>query len=390
MASVGPAGGRSLVAHVVHRFAVGGLENGVVNLINQMSAARWTHAVIALTEVDASFASRIRRDDVQLVALHKPPGHGLSLYPRLYRWLKVSKPAIVHTRNIGTLEFQLLAWFAGVPGRVHSEHGRDIDDVEGRNQRHILIRRLYKGLVQRQITLSGELHDYLSSNVGVAPQRLSTICNGVDHQRFAPAAGPTPIPGCPFRSPEHWLVGMVGRMQAVKNPLLLVEAFISVLQRESALRERLRLVLVGDGPLRAACAERLAAAGVADFAWLPGERTDVPDVMRGLSCFVLPSKVEGISNTILEAMSSALPVLATDVGGNRDLMTPGVTGEIVPSDDTVALAEALATLASNPKRAVAMGRAGRDAVEKRFSLPVMIAAYEKVYEQVLAGHRQGV
>ena len=111
------------------------------------------------------------------------------------------------------------------------------------------------------------------------------------------------------------IVGTVGRMQQVKDQPMLVRAFVQALQWQPALRDRLRLVLVGDGPLKAQCEALLADAGMTALAWLPGERQDVADVMRGLDCFALPSLAEGISNTILEAMASGLPVVATDVGG---------------------------------------------------------------------------
>jgi len=373
----------ALVLHLVHRFTVGGLENGVVNLINRMSPQRWRHAVVALTEVDPGFARRIQRDDTTFVSLHKPPGQGLWLYPRLYRLLREMKPAVLHTRNLGTLEFQVPAWAAGVPGRVHGEHGRDSQDVHGTNRRHIAMRRLYRPFVQHQIALGSELTGYLRHKVGVPVGRLSQICNGVDHVRFAPAAQRPAIPGCPFTDPGLWLVGTVGRMQTVKAQPLLVQAFIQALQQTPAWSDRLRLVLVGDGPLRAECQALLQAAGMAELAWLPGERGDVPDVMAGLDCFALPSLVEGISNTILEAMSCGLPVLATEVGGNADLVERGVTGELVPAGDAAALAAGLARMAADPDRAAAMGAAGRRAVEDRFSLPAMVAAYEAVYERVL-------
>lgn len=169
----------------------------------------------------------------------------------------------------------------------------------------------------------------------------------------------------------------------MKAQPVLARAFVEVLRSQPQWRSRLRLVLVGDGPLRAECVAVLRDAGMSELAWLPGERSDVPDVMRGLDCFVLPSLVEGISNTILEAMASGLPVLATDVGGNRDLIDAGVSGEIVPPGDVQALADAIASLAADPARARAMGRAGRDAVEQRFSLPAMVSAYERVYDSVL-------
>ena len=382
-----PPDPRPLIAHVVHRFSVGGLENGIVNLINRMPAQRWRHLVVALTEVDPQFAARLRRDDVPCIALHKPPGQGLWLYPRLFRLFRQTRPALVHTRNLGTLEYQLPAWAAGVPARVHGEHGRDADDLQGTNRRHIWLRRAYRPFVQHQIALGSELAGYLRERVGVPASQLTPICNGVDDERFAPAAARRPIAGCPFTGPGLWLVGTVGRMQTVKAQPLLARAFVAVLERHPEWRPRLRLVMVGDGPLRAECEAVLGAAGVADLAWLPGERGDVPDVMRGLDCFVLPSLVEGISNTILEAMASGLPVLATDVGGNRDLVEPGVTGELVAAGDVGALAAALAAFAADPARSAEFGRAGRHAVESRFSLPAMVQSYERVYERLL-GHRQ--
>ena len=122
---------------------------------------------------------------------------------------------------------------------------------------------------------------------------------------------------------------------------------------------------------------------MADLAWLPGERTDIPEIMRGLDCFVLPSLAEGISNTILEAMASGLPVIATDVGGNADLVVTGVTGKIVPAADAEAMAHEIVRLANQPDAAQDMGRAGRDLVERKFSMNAMVAAYQGTYDKLL-------
>jgi glycosyltransferase involved in cell wall biosynthesis len=122
------------------------------------------------------------------------------------------------------------------------------------------------------------------------------------------------------------------------------------------------------------------------LAWLPGERNDVPDVMRGLDCFVLPSLAEGISNTILEAMASGLPVIATDVGGNSDLVEHGNSGLVVPPANCEMLAAAIGQLAADPERAAGMGRAGRSRAERRFSMVAMVAAYQDLYDRQLALH----
>ncbi|RVT53450.1 TIGR03088 family PEP-CTERM/XrtA system glycosyltransferase [Rubrivivax albus] len=373
-----------LVAHILHRFDTGGLENGVVNLINHLPSQAFRHVVIALTEV-TDFRHRLRRPDVDCIALHKPPGQGFKVYPQLWRLMRRLRPAIVHTRNLAALEMQPAAWAAGVPVRIHGEHGRDVEDLDGSSVRHQRIRRLYSPFVHRYVALSQDLAGYLSGRVGIAPGRIEQIYNGVNADRFHPRTADDALPeGWPFAG-DHFVVGTVGRMQTVKHQTLLARAFVRALALAPDLRPRLRLALVGDGPLRAACTQLLQETGAADLAWLPGERSDVPALMRRLNAFVLPSLGEGISNTILEAMASGLPVLATAVGGNPELVTEGVTGHIVPSDDVEALAAALVALARDPERAAEMGRAGRADVERRFSLQAMVGAYQQLYASTMPG-----
>ena len=377
---------RPLLVHLVYRFDTGGLENGVVNLINHLPAPAYRHAVVALTEVVPSFAQRIQRDDVAYYSLHKPAGHGAKLYPRLAQLFRQLRPAIVHTRNLAALECQVPAWWAGVPVRIHGEHGRDVDDLDGTRRRYQWMRRAYRPFVQQYVALSRDLAGYLHQQVGVPERRIAQIYNGVDIERFHPApGGRAALAGSPFNDPSLLVIGTVGRMQTVKAQTQLARAFIRTVELQPALRSRLRLVMVGDGPLRAEAQALLNAAGLAALAWLPGERADVPDVMRGLDCFVLPSLAEGISNTILEAMASGLPVLATDVGGNAELIVAAQTGELVPATDVAAMAAALLRLAADPVRATALGRAGRQRVVQHFSLPAMVGAYQALYDRLLAG-----
>lgn len=376
---------RPLVMHLVYRFDIGGLENGMVNLINRLPEGSFRHVVVALTEVVPDFARRIQRPDVEYLSLHKAPGHGIRLYLRLLQLFRHRRPAIVHTRNLAALEMQVPAWLARVPVRIHGEHGRDVSDLDGTSRRYQRLRRAYAPFVGRYVALSQDLAGYLRGPVGISAARIDQIYNGVDTARFAPTAdGPTPIAGCPFAEPAHWLVGTVGRMQTVKNQILLARAFARALAIEPALRDRARLVLVGDGPLRAQVQAMLCESGLADLAWLPGERDDVAHVMRGLNCFVLPSLAEGISNTILEAMATGLPVIATDVGGNAELVAHRRTGCIVPSSDEEAMAQALVRVYKDPQGSAAMAAAARAEVLRRFSLESMVAAYQDLYDRQLA------
>ncbi len=375
---------RPLVLHVVYRFDTGGLENGIVNLINRMSLGAYRHVVLALTEVDSGFSRRIQRDDVGFISLHKQAGHAVKLYPRMLKHLHELAPAVVHTRNLAALEMQVPAAWARVPARVHGEHGRDVNDLDGSSRRYQWLRRAYKPFVHHYVALSRDLASYLTQHVGVPTQRLTHIYNGVDVARFHPTPeGVRRLAGCPFDQSSHWLVGTVGRMQLVKNQTLLARAFIRALELQPALRTRARLVMAGDGPLRALSQALLQDAGLADLAWLPGERNDVPEVMRALDCFVLPSLAEGISNTILEALATALPVIATDVGGNADLVRDGRSGVVVAAADVDAMAHALVALANDPHRAKSMGREGRTDVLQRFSLQAMVDQYQTLYDNLL-------
>jgi sugar transferase (PEP-CTERM/EpsH1 system associated) len=373
-----------LILHVVYRFSTGGLENGVVNLINRLPADRWRHGVIALTEGSPEFRARVRRRDTLFMELRKPPGHALKLYPQLFRLFRELRPAVVHTRNLAALEATVPAALAGVPARVHGEHGRDIEDPDGLKRKYQWIRRIYSPFVTRYIALSAELSDYLHGRVGIAQRRIEQIYNGVDTDRFYPSGhGRAPIRGCPFQDPNLWLVGSVGRLVAMKDPANLARAFVHALKLHPDARQRMRLVVVGDGALRSQFEQFLRDAGVLHLAWFAGDRSDVADVMRGLDCFVLPSLVEGISNAILEAMASGLPVVATRVGGNAELIEVGMTGQIVPRADHAALATEIVGYFADPAMAREHGRDGRQRVERAFSLSRMVERYNRLYTELL-------
>lgn len=374
-----------LLMHVVYRFSVGGLENGVVNLINHMPETRFRHCVVALTECDPGFTHRVLVPGVEFISLHKPPGHGIKLYPRLYRLFRQYRPAIVHTRNLAALEAAVPAWAAGVRARVHGEHGWDVSDPGGTLRKNQRIRRAYSPFVKRYVALSGHIERYLVERVGVAAERVERICNGVDTVRFHPAPGGARIPlaGSPFGTGDVLVVGTVGRLQVVKDQLNLVRAFAIARRDGGEAAARLRLVIAGDGPLRPAIEDEIRQQGLADVVWMAGERKDVPDVMRSLDIFALPSRAEGISNTILEAMASGLPVVATDVGGNGELVETERTGLLVPAEEPVTMAGALMCYASNAALQNSHGLAGRLRAEQSFSLDGMVARYTELYERLL-------
>jgi sugar transferase (PEP-CTERM/EpsH1 system associated) len=345
--------------------------------------------VIALTECSPGFCERVQARDVAFISLHKPMGHGLKLYPALYRLFRDLRPSIVHTRNLAALEASVPAWLARVPVRVHGEHGWDVSDPDGTSMKFRLMRKLYRPFVTHYIALSEHLLSYLTSRIGVSPDRATRICNGVDVTRFFPAReGRALLEGSPFNACDVCVVGTVGRLQAIKDQINLVRGFALLLGRSPDIAERFRLAIAGDGGLRGEIEAEIARSGLANKIWLAGERRDVPEVMRSLDLFVLPSRAEGISNTILEAMASGLPVIATRVGGNAELVRDGVTGLLVPARDPAAIADALMKFAQDDNMVSTLGSAGRRRAEQEFSMEVMVQRYADLYGLLLDAARK--
>lgn len=357
---------RIKIAHVIYRFDYGGLENGLVNLINGLAPAEFEHAVIALTE-STEFRRRLP-ETVAVHELHKPPGKGIWYLFRLSKLLRQGGFDILHTRNLPCLESQLAGMLAGIPVRIHGEHGWDVHDLRGTNRRYRALRRLFRPLVRRYVVVSGHLEDYLAREIGISARRIQRICNGVDTARFTPAD----------RSPDRaeFVVGSVGRLEAVKDFPTLVRAFAILSRRVGP---RARLLIVGDGSQRDVLRRYILTEGITDGVVLTGARSDIPEVLKQIDVFVLTSLAEGISNTILEAMASGLPVIATAVGGNSELVVDGQTGFLVAPGDATAIADRLENYCANPALAARHGHAGRLRAVERFSIAAMINAYADLY-----------
>jgi sugar transferase (PEP-CTERM/EpsH1 system associated) len=324
----------------------------------------------------------LTRADVAVYELHKREGQDWHSFVALYRLLKKLQPSIVHTRNLAAIEYQIAAFCAGVPGRVHGEHGWDVFDPNGTNVKYQWVRRVLKRFIHRFIPLSRHLESYLLDKVHVTPRKIRRIINGVDTRIFYPRTGARQtLDGCPFAlTDDELVIGTIGRMHGVKDQITLVKAFILACQGAEADSRHLRLVIIGDGPLRAEAVALLEAAGVAGQAWLPGARDDVAEINRRLDVFVLPSQAEGISNTILEAMASGLPVLATAVGGNPELVVDGVTGRLTPANNAEVMAAHLLAYSHDAQMRHEQGRQGYQRVQEHFSLAAMVANYQAVYD----------
>jgi len=370
-----------LIAHIIFRLDFGGLENGLVNLINNMPDEKYRHAIICVSDY-TDFRKRIHKSNVEVYALHKKPGNDLGVYFRLWKLLRKLKPTIVHTRNLGTIEYSIPAMFAGVKYRIHGEHGRDMSDIDGTNKKYIFLRRFYNLFLHRFVALSKDLERWLLNSVGINSKKVAQLYNGVDLRRFNYKVDEPSLLDEYFKLRiDDLLIGTVGRLQAEKDQATLIKAF--ALAIDNLQKHNVKLLIIGDGPEKQALEDIAAKTGVSESVIFLGARDDIPNLLTALDIFVLPSRGEGISNTILEAMACGLPVIATKVGGNPELVDENVTGLLVPVNNSESMAEALLSYIKDTKQVKRHGLAGRKRVEALFSLDKMIENYTQVYDSLL-------
>lgn len=302
------------VLHVVNRLDLGGTESGILKVATGLGGDDFTHAVCTARGHSPEFA-RQRSFSGEIFDAAGPAPNFQFLVYRFARIIRQFRPHIVHSRNWGAIEAVFAAKFAGVPGIIHSEHGYELHILKGLPTHQRLLRRAAYAAANTVFAVTSDLRDYHARQAWVAPAKIDVIPNGVDSEHFAPRLELKSARRAELGLPQDsFLIGTVGRLVRIKGHALLLQAAKILANRGLDVS----VALAGDGPelesLRAT-ASALSLSGRIHFL---GASKKVADFLNALDVFVLPSVSEGMSNTVLEAMSSGLPVLATRVGGNPE------------------------------------------------------------------------
>ena len=366
------------VMHVVDSMVVGGLQNGLVNIINHLNADQFEHTVCAVRHL-GPMADRLPADRARTVCLGSSAGFVPSQARALARLIAEFKPHIVHSRNWGAIEAVIAGRWVGSCAVVHSEHGIEI---AAEPRRRKLFRRLAFEMADRVFTVSHHLKQRLLQATGFRAERIGVIYNGVETRRFYPCAALRDE----FRqklglAEDEFCIGTVGRLDPVKDLMTLFRA-----TEHLDSRRKWRLLIVGDGPESA----RLQEAACS-MPWLKGrvaftgDSQQVPDMMRAMDVYVLPSIFEGIANSLLEAMATGLPVVVSRTGGNPEVVADGESGYIFPVGDACDLGRRLRHLCEEPERRRQLGEKALRHVKDEFSLSAMTRCYMDLYTGVLQG-----
>ena len=366
------------VMHVLFSLRLGGTEAGVVKLVNGLDRSRVVSSIVGCKRGDG-LKDRLAAD-VAVFEFDRRDGNDPMIVARLLSLFRRERPDIVHTHSWGTLcEGLIAARLAGIRHVVHGEHGTM--DIRPRN---VVIQRWAWRRMDAVLSVSSRLADRMADQIGFARARIHVIRNGIDTGRFRPALRADARASLGIAEDEC-VIGTVGRLVPVKDQAGLIEALARLNERGV----RARALIAGDGPLRGELEALAAVRGVGQSVTFLGARSDVERVLAALDIFVLSSVSEGLSNTILEAMASGVPVVATRVGGAEESVEEGRTGMLVPASSPGDLADALAGLAHDHALRAQFGAAGRLKAEREFSLEAMTDAYTDFYTGLVTGRPHG-
>ncbi len=367
---------RLRVLQVVNSLGVGGTEYGVLKIMTHLNGAMFEQRICAMRGVDQALPELPALAGGVFVAGEKNGKWQFPLF-RLARIMRAFRPHIVHSRNWGAVEAIPAARLAGVPVAIHSEHGYELEMLSGLPARHRVLRRGLYALADAVFAVTRELRDFHARQAWVSPDKIRVLYNGVDTQRFSPRADVRrrlrKERGIPAGS---FLIGSVGRMVPIKDYGTLLRA------AEILIRGGLdvRVLLVGSGAELAGL-QRYAGGSteLAGRVWFTGAVHNVPELLNAMDAYVLPSICEGMSNTLLEAMASGLPVVATRVGGNPEVVEENRAGRLFSPRDADGLARCLLPLVRNKELRNGLGAAARRRAVERFSLERMLQEYQNLY-----------
>jgi len=366
------------IMHVVDHLGKGGLENGLVNLINGLDPDRFEHVVYAMRQLGPN-AARLP-GNVRVICMGKRDVDFPVQVRRLARDIRGVDPHVVHSRNWGTVEAVAAARWVRNCAVVHSEHGLETDAYAREPWRRIWFRRVAFELADRVLAVSYQLRDLHARRTGFAARRIGVIHNGVDERRFfADAAARARMRAELGIAENDFCIGCVGNLLPVKDHLTALEA----VARVAGVMRRWRLVIAGEGSER----PRLEAFINQHPEWkarvsLLGTTDRIPELLNAMDVYLLPSISEGISNSLLEAMSCELPVIATERGGNPEVVVDGKSGLLFPAGDTAKLAEQLLLLEGSPEMRAQLAKQAVSRVRQEFSIDSMVRNYARLYESL--------
>jgi glycosyltransferase involved in cell wall biosynthesis len=362
------------LAFVLHLMQVAGAEVLVAETIRRLGSE--IDPVVLCLDGVGKLGEKMRDEGVPVVSLDRRPGFDYSVVARLAKEVEKRRIEVVHAHQYTPFFYSALAKLR-TPDKIHlifTEHGRHYPDLVSLKRR--VINRLFLARLADEITgVCRFSMRALGENDGFAGRRIDIIENGVDADRYGPVEDRSAVCDRIGIKPTRRYISCIARFHKVKDHKTLIRAF-EVIARE---RNDVDLLLAGDGPLRGALEQQVEKCNLRQRVVFLGSREDVPDILRVSDILVLMSVSEAASLTLLEAMASALPVVATNVGGNPEIVRNEIDGILIKAGDAESAARAINRILSDSELARRLGRSGRKRVLASFSLERTVTRYYRRY-----------
>ncbi len=364
------------IAFIIDDLGLGGAQRQLLELVKGLDRSRFQPVLFSLSEQKTALKEEIEKTESPLVLLDQQGKFSFPVLYKLWKGLQNFSPTIVHT-YLFTADFygRIAAKLAGVPILISS-----IRSTEPNKKRHYIWADRYlatwcDAIIVNAFCIGG----LIVVREKIEKSKIFTIHNGVDLLRFD-LPGENGLFRRSLGIPEGAVVlGTVGRLGPEKDHPTLLEAFSQIRRRG----HDAFLLVVGDGTLRSVLVKQAERLGIGPYVRWLGPRNDIPEILRSLDLFLLPSRYEGCPNVVLEAMAAQICVVATAVGGTPEVIRHGETGVLVKPGEAKEMVEAVCALLENPQQILEMGREARRAVSESFSVGRMVEKTESLYKDLL-------
>jgi len=371
--------GQVTVGHAIYAFHDGGMERGLLNLINYGDRLCFRHVILCLTDAGA-FANLLASPNCEVVELHKKEGNDWRLPWRIAQAARRHRLNILHARGWPALvETALGARLARVPQTIYTFHGKTFEDLKGISLKRRWTQKAMIRSYRRVITLNRQMRSDLAAECSISEERIQIIANGVDVEVFRPREERQKLRAAFGLPADRLILGNVARLDPVKNHGVILRA----LRRLADQRLKVYFLLVGDGPHRTVLEQEIQRLGLASEVRLFGYSNRVPELLNCMDLYVQSSLYEGFSNTVLEAMACGVPILATDVGGTGDILNEGREGFFFQPDDDEKLASLIVRLTQDTERRRLLGERARHRAVEQFPIQSMVRNYQTIYQDLV-------
>jgi glycosyltransferase involved in cell wall biosynthesis len=370
------------VLYLLHKFTFGGTERVVANIVNNAGPGVENY-ICSFFDYDKQFKDELADPEKTLFTLSKKPGNDFSVPFKLAAFCRKKNIDIIHSMGWATYVEGLVASKLFRKAKfIFSFRGKTMEDMVHIPKRRIYAQKFLSFLCDALLTNSEMSRKEYAADIGIKKEKLKVIYNGVDINQFS---GPD---GAKLNQKRNRLgiqdndivIGSIARLDPVKNAASLVNAFSML---DEKLLAQCKLLLVGDGPDRNKIEQLTNALKIKNNVILAGMRQDIPDCLKMMQIYVQPSIFENIPNSILEAMASGLPVIATHVGGVCEVVSHQKTGLLVSLTDQKEWVKAMSQLIKNEKIRLDMGKKAFKVVEDHFTIAKMVLAFEQLYAKMV-------